>query len=79
MKKHLFLIGSLTLAFTSVFLLDGKTADAISVGARADNGFERTNFGETFSGRSPEPVRDVRRRERQNDVLWARQEMSWLP
>ena len=40
---------------------------------------ERTNFGEVFSQRSPDPVRDVRRREQQNDVLWARQEMSWLP
>jgi hypothetical protein len=38
---------------------------------------ERTNFGEVFSRRSPDPVRDVRRREQQNDVLWARQETSW--
>jgi hypothetical protein len=40
---------------------------------------ERTNFGEVFSRRSPDPVRDVRRREQQNDVLWARQETSWIP
>src|SRR5260221_1407599 len=39
---------------------------------------ERTNFGEVFSRRPPDPVRDVRRREQQNDVLWARQETSWL-
>ena len=40
---------------------------------------ERKNFGEVFSRRSPDPVRDVKRRAQQNDVLWARQEMSWLP
>src|SRR6476620_5695441 len=49
-------------------------------------GFFRSKFfglphklDEVFSPRSPDPVRDVRRREQQNDVLWARQEMSWLP
>jgi hypothetical protein len=30
---------------------------------------ERTNFGEVFSRRSPDSVRDVRRREQQNDVF----------
>ena len=65
------LVDGYALVFASLLLGAGALGDR--VGAKAP----RKNLREVFGRRSPEPVRDVKRREQQNDVLWARQETSW--